>query len=143
MRFNSKIDIWLGVLIVAVAAMVLKAAWLIASQPYGFIEAIVLSVMGAILPVWILLSTGYDVVNESLWIHSGPFKWRIYTSSISKIEFSKSWASSPALSVDRIRIDYDRGRWIMVSPKDKTKFLRAIKNSITYSSRYQEIIQKP
>lgn len=143
MRFNSKIDVWLGALIVALATVVLKAAYLIVLQPYGFFEAAVLVVLGAVLPVWILLSTSYYVVNENLWIHSGPFKWKVFTLSISKIEFSRSWSSSPALSLDRIRIEYDGGKSIMVSPKERSKFLTAIRNSITYSSQYQEIIQKP
>jgi hypothetical protein len=59
MRFNSKIDIWLGVLIVAVAVMVLKAAYLILLRPYGVFEAAVLVVLGAVLPLWILFSTNY------------------------------------------------------------------------------------
>jgi hypothetical protein len=112
----------LGILIVAAAVMVLKAAYLIASQPYGFIEAIVLVIMGAALPVWILFSTGYDLINGNLWIHGRPFKWKISTSSISRIEFCRSWISSPALSVDRIRIDYGKGKFIMVSPKRKNQF---------------------
>ena len=123
--------------------MVLKAAYLIVLQPYGVFEAAVLVVLGAVLPVWILLSTNYYVINENLWIYSGPFRWKILTSSISKIEFSRSWTSSPALSLDRIKIDYDGGQSIMVSPKEKTKFLNAIRNSIAYSSRYQEMPQKP
>lgn len=143
MRFNSKIDVWLGVLVVAVAVMVLKAAYLISLQPYGFIEATVLFIMGAALPVWILLSTRYDVIDENLWVRSGPFKWKIATLSISRIEFCKSWISSPALSLDRIKIHYGNGRSIMISPNERTKFLTAIRNSVTYSSRYQDIIKKP
>lgn len=143
MRFNSKIDVWLGTLIVVVAIMALKAAYLIVLQPYGFFEATVLVVLGAVLPLWILSSTNYYIVNENLWIHSGPFKWKVFTLSISKIEFSKSWASSPALSLDRIKIEYAGGRSVMVSPKEKTKFLIAVRKSIAYSFQYQEIIQKP
>lgn len=143
MRFNSKVDIWLGVLIVSVAVMVSKAAFLIVLQPYGVFEAAVLVVLGALLPLWILSSTSYHVINENLWIHSGPFKWKITTLSITTIKFSRSWASSPALSLDRIVIEYDGGRSIMVSPKERAKFLTAIKDSIAYSSRYQEIIEKP
>ncbi|RYG60594.1 hypothetical protein EON80_24585 [bacterium] len=143
MRFISKIDSWLGVLIVAVAAVVLKAAYLIVLQPYGVFEAALLVVLAAVVPIWILLSTNYYVINENLWIHSGPFRWKIYTPSISKIEFSRSWVASPALSLERIRIEYDGGKSIMVSPKERTKFLAAIKSSITYGFRYREIIKKP
>lgn len=143
MRFSSKIDVWLGVLVIAVAIVVLKAACSIVLKPYGFFEAAVLFILGTVLPVWVLSSTNYYVINENLWIHSGPFRWKISTLTISKIEFSRSWASSPALSLNRIKIEYDGGKSIMVSPKERRKFLLAIKNSISYSSRYQEIIKKP
>lgn len=140
MRFSSKVDAWLGVLVAAMALAVLKATYLIIVEPYGVFEAAVLAVLGAVLPVWIISSTNYYVVNENLWIHSGPFRWKIVTLSISSIEFSRSWEISPALSLDRIVIKYDKGKSIMVSPKERTDFLIAIKTSITYSSRYQDII---
>jgi hypothetical protein len=35
--------------------------------------------------------------------------------------------SSPALSLDRLRIDYGRGRRIMVSPRDPGAFLRELR----------------
>jgi hypothetical protein len=34
--------------------------------------------------------------------------------------------SSPALSLDRLRIEYGQGRAIMISPADKGPFLRAL-----------------
>ena len=143
MWFKSKIDVWLGALILASNMLVLRAAYSIVAQPYGIFEAVVLIVLGTGLPLWIFTSTDYYVANENLWIHCGPFKWKIFTPSISKIEFSRSWMSSPALSLDRIRIEYDGGKSIMISPKEKTKFLAAMRKSIAYGCRYQEILQKP
>jgi hypothetical protein len=34
--------------------------------------------------------------------------------------------TSPAFSLDRLRIEYGRGRWIMISPRDKDGFLREL-----------------
>lgn len=143
MKFNSKIDIWLGVLIVAVAILISKAAYFILLQPNGVFEAAVLVVLGAILPVWILFSTNYHLIDEYLWIHSGPFRWKIPTLSITRIGFSKSWKSSPALSLDRIVIEYDGGKLILISPKEKQKFLTSIKSNIVNNSRRRKIIKKP
>jgi hypothetical protein len=142
MRFSSKIDIWLVALIFVLAFMALKAAYIIILHPYGVFKAAVLFVSGVVLPIWILFSTNYHVIDGNLWINSGPFKWKILTLSISRIEFSKSWIFSPALSLDRIKIEYDGEQSIMVSPKEKTKFLNAIRSSISYDSRYQETIKK-
>lgn len=143
MKFNSKIDIWLGVLIVAAAILISKAAYFILLQPNGVFEAAVLVVLGAILPVWILISTNYHLIDEYLWINSGPFRWKIPTLSITRIGFSKSWKSSPALSLDRIVIEYDGGKLILISPKEKQKFMNAIKSNIIHNSRRRKIIKKP
>jgi hypothetical protein len=45
--------------------------------------------------------------------------------SIEKVEATRSPLSSPALSLDRLRINYGKRR-IMVSPSDRAGFLRAI-----------------
>ena len=132
MWFNSKIDAWLGALICAVNIAALKTAYLVIAQPYGLFEAIVLIILGAGLPFWIFMSTDYYVFNGNLWIHCGPFWWKISTPSISRIELCRSWAVSLAFSLNRIRIEYDGGKSIMVSPKEKKKFLDAIRKSIAY-----------
>lgn len=141
MRFNSKIDIWLVVLILAVAVMASKAAYIIILHPYGVFKAAVLVVSGAVLPIWVIFSTNYHVIDGNLWINSGPFRWKIPTQSISRIGFSKSWTLSPALSRDRIFIEYDEDKFILISPKEKLKFLSAIKNSVIYSFRRGETIK--
>jgi hypothetical protein len=135
MKFRSKVDIWLGTLIIAVAAMIVKAAWLMVKQPYGLIETFMLVSIGAVFPVWILLSTSYEINRENLWVRSGPFTWKIRILSISRIEPSHSWMSSPALSLDRFRIEYGLGKVILVSPKESDRFLRAIRDAIAYGSR--------
>jgi hypothetical protein len=37
--------------------------------------------------------------------------------------------SSPALSLDRLRIDYGKGRSVMISPRDKQGFLGAMESA--------------
>jgi hypothetical protein len=34
--------------------------------------------------------------------------------------------SSPALSLDRLRVEYGRSQWLMISPADKERFLREL-----------------
>lgn len=136
MKFRSKIDLWLGTLIVVVAVIVFRVAYSIALKPYGFVEAFPLVAIGAALPLWVLASTSYDVINANLWIRSGPFKWKISILSISKIEPTTSWVSSPALSVNRLKIEYGKGKTILISPNETDKFLHVIRESIARGSRY-------
>jgi len=63
-------------------------------------------------------------------IRSGPFKWTIPLDAIKKVDPSRSLLSSPALSLDRLRIQYGGGKSILVSPNDRDGFLAAIGQSL-------------
>lgn len=91
-----------------------------------------------LIPVWILFSTYYEIVDEMLWVRSGPLEWKIAILSISKIERSKSWVSSRALSMSRFKIDYGRGKSILISPKETDRFLHAIRHAIAHGSLVRE-----
>ena len=78
------------------------------------------------LPVWLLLSTYYLVDAGNLMIRSGPFRWSISISEIKSVEPSRSLLSSPALSLNRLEIQYGRGKTVLVSPKDVEGFRNAI-----------------
>jgi len=59
-----------------------------------------------------------------LLVRSGPFRWRVPIADIVRITPTTNALSSPALSLDRLRIEYGRGSAIMISPRDKDQFLR-------------------
>ncbi|QQO05935.1 PH domain-containing protein [Luteimonas sp. MC1750] len=83
-------------------------------------------VIGVGLPIWLLLSTRYTLEPRQLRVQSGPFKWHIKVADITSITPSSNALSSPALSLDRLRIDYGSGRSLMISPRNKERFLRDI-----------------
>ena len=57
---------------------------------------------------------------------SGPFRWRVPIADIQSVTPTRSLWSAPALSLDRLRINYGNGRCILVSPADKQGFMEAI-----------------
>src|SRR6185436_12660669 len=73
-----------------------------------------------------LLRTYYVVEPPELVIRSSFFTWRVPISEIRSITPTRSPASSPALSLDRLRIDYGT-RAIMVSPDDPRRFIEALR----------------
>ena len=79
------------------------------------------------LPLWLLLDTNYTVTADTLQIRSGPFRWRIALSDVREVSPSRSWVSSPALSLDRVRIRYGVGRSILVSPREKQRFIDSLR----------------
>ena len=128
-KFKSKIDRWILVLILVVIVVQLVAittAISEAGEP-GMITSLVLTMIGVVaLMIWLLLGTHYTVDRGVIRIVSGPFRWKIPIAEIPSIEATRSPLSSPALSMDRLRIRYGKRRRIMISPADKAGFLEAI-----------------
>ena len=127
--FRSKIDARLGAVLLASAAISLAGGALVLVQraPGDAWLAIFFASMGAVLPVWVFVDTRYVIGEGMLLIRSGPFRWRIPLNQIRQIVPARNALSSPALSLDRLRIEYDAGRSRMVSPLDQQGFLAAIR----------------
>ncbi|MCZ2156874.1 MAG: PH domain-containing protein [Bryobacterales bacterium] len=73
-----------------------------------------------------LASTYYVFEGGILRVRCGPLRWSIPLDHIHRVEPSRNSRSSPALSLDRLRIDYGCGKFVLVSPEDKEGFLREI-----------------
>lgn len=66
----------------------------------------------------------YSIDQEQLIIKGGFFyKIKIDIKAIRKIEKSNSILSSPAASLDRIEIFYNKYDSLLISPKDRTAFI--------------------
>jgi membrane protein YdbS with pleckstrin-like domain len=128
-RFRSKVDTWL--VLVVVAALVVLAAALVSMVVAGGSFAAIALFLGVMTAVTLFIGliftrTWYEIDARELRIVSGPFRWTIPRESIRSVEESRNPLSSPALSLDRLRIRYGEKRWILVSPEDKKGFRRAL-----------------
>jgi len=83
-------------------------------------------IVGAGIPLWILNSTRYIIKNGDLKIVSGPFSWIIPITSITSVQESQSSSFGPALSSDRLEIEYGKDKVMIVSPADKTEFMQKL-----------------
>lgn len=133
--YRSRVDIWLLFLLALVIGVSLyTCVELIAAGTSGFWWILVITVgAGIVLPLWLLLGTRYTLQPDQLTVRSGPLKWRIPVADISAITPTRSTMSSPALSRDRLRIDYGPGRWVMVSPRDKQRFIKDVERAIAFT----------
>jgi hypothetical protein len=128
-RFRSKIDPWLLVLLIAIMVFEMVVMMIAAMQSENPRDATLLIFAGlgvGALIGWLVLSTHYVVEKDRLRIVAGPFRWKVQLDDIHSVEATRNPLSSPALSLDRLRIHYGNDRRIMVSPADKTGFLKAI-----------------
>lgn len=135
MLYKSKIGLWFLLISLGVPLGLLVGFrfWEISGIPDLFVSVVVFSVI-VFLPGWILMTTDYRFRNENLHIRSGPFKWEIPLSNVKHIEQSRSLASAPALSLDRLKIHFGSNECILISPKDKNGFLAEIESRRAESS---------
>ena len=130
MKFKSKIDWWTHLVL---ASMPLVNLWLILMfmiQDTIFVVPLVAIIfllinIFLILPMWI--NTCYIFEENELLVKCGFGKGtRIDYKSIKNVKESRSLLASPALSLDRIEITFGASDMIMVSPKEKSKFLEQL-----------------
>lgn len=134
MKFRSKIDWWLLLIFVVITAnIIFKIYQEVHHSSIGtnFSHLMIYSLV--ILVIWLpVFNTYYVVENNTLIIKSLVFRWKININDITQIEPTHNPLSSPALSLDRLKISYMKnGRIakVMISPKDKEGFLNTLHNN--------------
>lgn len=131
-RYKSKVDVSLFIVLAATIAICITVAFplLISGGITEFLISASILAVGAGLPASMLLATWYDVDDTKILIRCGFFKWRIPLASIRTITPSRSIISGPALSFDRLQINYNRWSSVLASPKDKMEFIQQIEKNI-------------
>jgi hypothetical protein len=126
--YRSKTDLWLIALFAIAIIASLSGAFVMLSTrtPVAWMVAAFIAIVGVGLPLWLLLSTRYVLDQGQLRVLSGPFKWCVPLAKITAITPTSSPLSSPALSLDRLRIDYGVGNSVMISPRNKEQFVKDI-----------------
>lgn len=128
--YPSKIDRWLSILFTfsAAASVAACVAALSTGEPAAWLLVVFILLVAVGLPWWLIHATAYTVTDATLLIRSGPFRWCIALLDIHSIEATTNPLSSPALSLDRLRIDYGKNSSIMISPEDRAGFLADLAN---------------
>ena len=131
--YTSKVDWGLVALFVLVGVIALAAIFLRPPAESGDrVESILVLALAAGLLLWLFLTTRYIVTDTHLLVRAGPFRWRVLISEITAITPTTSPLSSPALSLDRLRVEYGTRKWIgtpksiLISPKDRDGFMADI-----------------
>ena len=118
-KFKSKIGMEFtiplgGILIFTLISVITAKAWI----------GLVIVSLVIIFVTHLFATTEYTISNQNLNVKSGfIINQNINISSIRKLTETNNLLSSPATSIDRIEILYNKFDTILVSPKDKTKFI--------------------
>lgn len=132
MRFVSKVDGWMiPVMVVTVAGMIWALiSVMITATPWSVRIAVAVVTLFVLLLLFsIFTRTHYTIAHGELRVVSGPFKRTVPLAEITSIEPSRNPLSSPALSLDRLKVSYGDNKYILISPADKTGFLSAVEDS--------------
>jgi hypothetical protein len=128
-RFPSKIDTWLLILLIA-AILVQVVAMIFVLLENNDQRAMIIMIATTFLLVALIGSvisrTYYSIEGPTLRIVSGPFRWKVPVDQIKSIEATRNPLSSPALSLDRLKIIWGNNKKVMVSPVDKKAFAKAL-----------------
>ena len=90
-----------------------------------WIKIAVLSSIGLFL-LWIWFKTGYTIEDDLVTIQVGPFKKKIRIEEIHSIKETKNASSAPALSRDKLEINYAQYKMIAISPRNKPEFMHQL-----------------
>ena len=81
----------------------------------------------AILIYFFVVRIKYTLDDQQLLIYMGPFLYRsIEIQSIQKMEKSNNPLSSPAASLRRIAIHYNKWGYVLISPRDRESFMEEV-----------------
>src|SRR5438874_1086126 len=112
MRFESKRDLWI-VLVLRVTPLLVLAiiagTWYVSRHDVRgpIAGAVILTLFQVFFFESIMRSTYYVIEGDTLLIRCSMITWRVPIREISSITPTHSALSSPALSLDRLRIEYD------------------------------------
>ena len=128
-RFTSKVDWRLAIVIVAVpiGALVTIIAGLVSGDTGAAVGGAVTLVLIVALYVGVVWPVVYEVDAQDLVVRFGLVRSRVPLAKITKVAPSRNPLASPALSLNRIRLDRREGGFVLVSPADRAGFAEAIK----------------
>jgi hypothetical protein len=124
--YASKVDLWIGAGMcippAASVASIASLAWAgAAALPSAVLStALVVGVYGGLV-----LPMKYGITDTEIVVRHGLVRQRIPLADITEVRPTSNPLSAPALSLDRLRIQFGEGffKSAMISPRDKGRFL--------------------
>lgn len=129
--FKSKVDPWIAAMAIGPGLMIVPlVAWLVwrsGQMTTGSVVSLAVTLLFTLgLPLWVFLTTRYEITSDTLRIQAGPLRQQVALKEITKVDTSRSWASAPALSLRRLRVTFANGRTVLISPADERGFLATL-----------------
>ncbi|SOC44383.1 PH domain-containing protein [Ureibacillus acetophenoni] len=122
MTFTSKRDLFFGIIFFGLIVLFAWGIYESSQEPQNIFGIIIMSIMILLLSyIWVF--TSYKIEEDILKITFGPFKKSIDIKEITTIRYTKNPFVAPALSINRLEINYGKYETISVSPSNPKQFL--------------------
>ncbi|MFD1068201.1 PH domain-containing protein [Oceanobacillus locisalsi] len=126
MVFSSKKDWWLGGIIwiamIPFFYIIIQSIFIEFSMILTIISLVFILFVG---DMW--FNTKYVIARRILEVRSGFLKKKkVFIDEIHTIRFTKNPIAAPALSLDRIEINYNQYDTIIISPRNSKRFIHEI-----------------
>lgn len=95
-------------------------------QTAGHFFATGINLLILIFFIYLTSTTYYLFHDRQLLVYCGPWRMQIPVDSITQVEATHNPLSSPALSLNRLRVSYGKYDSVLISPADRAGFLAAL-----------------
>lgn len=130
-KFHSKIDWWILGFVIAMTGLLVQLLFTMYAKGtmVEYPEHTMVYIFTIAVLWWPVFSTTYAIGNNTLTIRSMFLKWVIPLENIKTVSKTNNSISSPALSLDRLKIEYlkdGKMKQILVSPRDQQAFRQTV-----------------
>lgn len=133
--FYSKKDWWVLAFLICMTGLLLQLLITMFTKGTAYQYPVHTTVYVTTILVlwWPVFNTKYTIKAGQLTIRCLFLRWNIPLSDIQKVSVTSNSVASPALSLDRLKIDYlkdGKTKFILVAPRNKAKFCEAIEQQL-------------
>lgn len=135
-KFYSKIDWWVLGFLIAVTGLLVQL--LLTMYAKGtmveYPEHTAVYVLTIAVLWWPVFNTRYSIQNDTLTIRCMFLNWVIPLANIQQISKTSNPISSPALSLDRLKIEYiqeGKIKHVLISPRNSQQFCQLVQSQNT------------
>lgn len=133
--FYSKKDWWVVAFVICMSGLLIQLLLTMHSRGTDQMYPVHTAVYSLVVLLlwWPIFNTRYKIDDDYLTVKCLFLSWKIKKQDIEKISLTSNSIASPALSLDRLKIEYtvnNQRKFLLVSPRNQAKFCAALNQEL-------------